>query len=391
MGAAAEDNFLGMSDEDFLNANPAEMEDTDAPQEEVLEAEEPAEEDAATEEVEEVEAAADEEEAVEPAEDAVAEGDSDEGEPEENADEDDSEEDSEPEEAEQEEETQAEEDEEKSDSESEKYKDFFNSITSEFKANGKMMKVEDPNDIIRLMQMGANYNRKMAALKPNMKMLKMLEKANLLNEEKLSFLIDINQKEPKALAKLLADSKVDPMDLDLEGSENYKPSDYTVDEREIDLDDVIAEIRDTDTFKQTINLVSNQWDDFSKQAVANEPQLLHVLNDHMASGIYDLISTEIEKGRVLGHYGGKSDIAVYQEVGDAMAAQGAFDHLFKQQAPTPAPAKAAPIKKEADSKRRDKRRAASPAKPAAAQVPKDDFNPLGMSDEEFLKQADPIF
>ena len=51
--------------------------------------------------------------------------------------------------------------------------------------------------------------------------------------------------------------------------------------------------------------------------------------------------------------------------------------------------KPAPRKPADESKRRNRRRAASPAKPAAGQGPSaDDFNPLAMSDEEFERQFD---
>ncbi len=373
------DDYLGMSDADFLNANPAEMEDADHVEEEVLETEEPVEP--------EEEPVEDASESDEDADEAEPESESDEPEASEEDPEDDpGEEDDAPESEE------TDEPEEEEIPENAKFQDFFNSVTKEFKANGKTMKVEDPNDVIRLMQMGANYNRKMAALKPNMKMLKMLEKADILNEEKLSYLIDLNQKDPKAITKLLADSNVDPMDLNLDEASEYRSSDHSVDEREIDLDSVIEEIRDSATFNQTINLVSKEWDDFSKQAVANQPQLLQVLNDHMASGIYDVISTELESERMLGRLGGRSDIEAYQQIGDALSAAGKFDHLFSEQPQAPASKPRNTEKKKADdSKRRNKRRAASPAKPTAPSAPKDDFNPLGMSDEEFLSQSDSKF
>lgn len=372
------DDYLGMSDADFLNANPAEMEDADYVEEkEVLEAEVP---------VEESEDDAPEAE--------LSDADEDEAEPESEASEEDPDDDQGEEEAPESDESEdtGEPEEEKEIPDDAKFQDFFNSVTKEFKANGKTMKVEDPNDVIRLMQMGANYNRKMAALKPNMKMLKMLEKADILNEEKLSYLIDLNQKDPKAITKLLADSNVDPMDLNLDEASEYRSSDHSVDEREIDLDSVIEEIRDSATFNQTINLVSKEWDDYSKQAVANQPQLLQVLNDHMASGIYDLISTELESERMLGRLSGQSDIEAYQQIGDALSAAGKFDHLFSEQPQAPASKPRNTEKKKADdSKRRNKRRAASPAKPTAPSAPKDDFNPLGMSDEEFLNQSDSKF
>jgi hypothetical protein len=272
---------------------------------------------------------------------------------------------------------------------------FLAKVTGEFRANGRDMKVDNAEDVIRLMQMGANYSRKMAALKPNMKVLKMLEKNELLDESKLNFLIDLEKKNPEAIAKLLADSKIDPLDLNAKTGSEYKAADHSVGNNEIELGSIVESIEDTPTYNQTIEVVTKQWDATSKQTVTNEPHLLRVINDHMASGIYDVISTEIEKERMFGRLDNISDIEAYKQVGDSISARGGFAHLFKndegQQDQGEATEKTA-AKKQAEKKRRDKRRAASPSKPAAP-TSKDtqDFNPLGMSDEDYLKQYDEKF
>ena len=270
------------------------------------------------------------------------------------------------------------------------FEEVYKKITSPFKANGKMMQVDNPDDVVRLMQMGANYNRKMAALKPNLKVMKMLEKNELLDEDKLNFLIDLDKKNPAAIAKLLKDSNIDPVDMDLDTSDEYKASNYTVDDREVDLDRIIDSIKDTDTYNQTLEVVGTKWDAKSKQTVANEPELLQVINDHMASGVYDLISTEVEKERMFNRLEGVSDIQAYHLIGDRLQAEGKFNHLAKsQEEPTQKPApvrqKAEPAKKDT----RDKRRAASPAKKASSSEAAEDFNPLSLSDDEYMKKFAP--
>jgi len=272
--------------------------------------------------------------------------------------------------------------------------EFFNRVTAPFKANGKEMQIKDPDDVIRLMQMGANYNKKMAGLKPSLKAVKMLERNKLLDEEKLSFLIDLDKKDPTAIKQLLKDSNIDPMDLDLDEGEGYKPSKkYSIDDKELALDNVIEEIRDTPTYSKTLDLVSNQWDDQSRNIVANAPELMKVLNDHMQSGIYNLISTEVEKERTLGRLNGIPDIEAYKQTGDAINARGGFNHLFGTEKTTKnvkpaAENNPAPKPSVSTETRKAKRRAASPTKPAPATSKSDDFNPLAVSDEEFMKQFD---
>lgn len=270
------------------------------------------------------------------------------------------------------------------------YEAEYKRLLAPFKANGREISVKSVDDAVTLMQMGANYNKKMAALKPSLKLMKLLENNGLLSEEKISYLIDIEKKNPNAIQKLVKDSGIDPMDFDAEKAGEYKPKIHTVDDREMDLDTVLDEIQDTPSYNQTLQIVSKSWDGASKQVVANTPQLLKVINDHVANGIYNIISEEVERERVFGRLNGLSDIEAYRQVGDAIQARGGFNHLGNAQAKTnQAPVVVQPKPKKADEdKLNEKRRAASSTKPAnTSQASNDDFNPLSLSDEEFAKFA----
>ena len=268
----------------------------------------------------------------------------------------------------------------------------YKRLLAPFRANGREVKVESVDDAMALMQMGANYNKKMAALKPNIKLLKMLENNGLLSEEKLSFLIDLEKKSPEAISKLVKDSGLDLMDLDTEKAGEYKPKIHSVDDREVELDTVLDEIQETPTYTQTLEIVSKKWDGASKQTVANSPQLLKVINAHVASGIYTMISEEVERERLFGRLNNLSDIEAYRQVGDAIQARGGFNHLAQNQSKPAAPKIVVqPKPKSSDEdKLNEKRRAASSTKPAntSSANADDGINPLGLSDEEFVKLAE---
>jgi len=364
---------LQMTDEEFLASPP--------PQEEVVAPEEVAVEDVVAEEAV-VEVAAADEKVEEP-----AEGSGEAEEPEEVAD-------KIPEPVEAAEKPVEKDIEEKeapeTDSKSINYEAEYKRLLQPFKANGRDVTVDTVDDAISLMQMGANYNKKMAGLKPSLKILKLLENNGLLSEEKLSFLIDLDKKNPEAINKLVKDSGLDPMELDAEKAGEYAPKTHSVDDRELELDSVLDDIQGTPTYNRTLDVISKEWDSASKRTVAGQPQLLKVINDHMASGIYDQINTEVERGRMLGHLNGVSDIEAYRKVGDAIQANGGFDHLgvpqerSKEEAPIVVTPK---TKKVNDPALKDKRRAAGSTPAAAPTAPAKDFNPLSMSDEEFSKLA----
>ena len=278
------------------------------------------------------------------------------------------------------------------------YKAEYEKLLKPFKANGRDIQVGSVDDAVALMQMGANYNKKMAALKPNMKLMKMLENHDLLSEDKLNYLIDLSRKDAGAINKLIKESGIDPLTLDTEKADGYTPKSYKVDEREIELDMVLEQIQHSQAYPKTLEVVSKQWDPASRQTVANSPQLLKIINDHVDRGIYDVISAEVERERIFGRLNGMSDIEAYRQVGDSIQARGGFDHLSQkrtdqgQQAPA-RPVVVQPKPRVADNdKLREMRKAASTSKPASAPAaPASDFNPLALSDEDFSKLVQPKF
>lgn len=267
--------------------------------------------------------------------------------------------------------------------------DWNKVMTQPIQANGRQLKIETPEDAIALMQMGANYSKKMASIKPNLKLLKMLEANGLLGEDQISFLIDVHKKDPAAISKLVADAKIDPLDISVEKATEYKPGNHRVSEQEMQLDAVISDIKDSPHYNDTLKLVSTDWDDASRQVVAAHPGVMKIIESHMANGAYALISEKIEQERMFGRLQGVSDIEAYKQVSDAIEQRGGFNHLKGQKAPVNAPAKiVAPQKSskaEEDAQREKKRAASNPRGKTPSKAISDDLNIIGMSDEDFAK------
>jgi hypothetical protein len=197
----------------------------------------------------------------------------------------------------------------------------------------------------------------------------------------------LKEKNPQAIMKLVKDSGIDPLEMDIDKAEGYKPNVRGVNEKEMALDEVIEELKDSPGYDRTITVVGNQWDQASKQVIAANPQVLKVINGHVESGVFDIIVKELDRQRMLGGLTGLSDIEAYRQVGDAIQAKGGFDHLGRQSTKTPNPASSVTPKprKEDDPKLRDKKLAASSPKGKPAPSKQTDFNPLSLSDEEFSK------
>lgn len=283
------------------------------------------------------------------------------------------------------------------------YKAGYEKLMAPFKANGKEISIDNPDDLRRLVQMGANYTQKLQALQPNLKMVKMLENNGLLDEGKLSYLIDLDKKDPNAIQKLLRDSGIDPIDIDTSVESDYKPGNHSVSDGEMVFQSTLETVASTESGQQLLVDINNTWDDASKDELFKEPGALTLLQQQKESGVYDIIVNEVEKLRMLGDLQGVSSVRAYQAVGNVLEQQGKL--MPQQEVVTPI-TDPAPVSEQPETVKEqparvvesrpaprkvidnndEKAKAAAPVKSAPKKV-KQDINPLNMSDEDFENAA----
>lgn len=274
----------------------------------------------------------------------------------------------------------------------EQYAEVGRQVMSDFKANGTTLKMKSADDIIQLMQMGANYHKKMAGLKPSLKTLKLLENHDLLDPEKINYLIDLSQNKPEAIKKLLKDSKIDPDDLGLDDEgDTYTPEKRTVNDTEMLLDDVIDSIKDSTNYQRTLTVLGDEWDQQSRSTIASNPTIIRTINAHMDNGIYDQVIAQVQYDRSLGKLTGVSDLAAYQTVGQRMHENNEFRTTGAQ--PNDGGQRNEQQSRQRDqqnnqqnnTERNNRRKAASSSRQRQTPTSKEDkdYNPLAMSDEEF--------
>ncbi|QWY83527.1 putative tape measure protein [Rhizobium phage RHph_X2_28B] len=266
------------------------------------------------------------------------------------------------------------------------YEGFYNQIMKPFKANGKTIELRTPDEAIKLMQMGANYTKRVQELVPHKKVLTMLQNNNLLDEAKLSYLIDLDKKNPDAIKKLVKDSGVDPLDINTNEEPAYKPSNHSVTDEEVNFVTALEEVGSTPEGKQTLQVINTTWDQTSKEALWKSPDILGVIQSQRDNGVYDQIVAEMDRQKVLGTLSPNTPfLAAYKQVGDSMMERNAFIAKPTPGQPEPtvvATRTAAPKPAVANS---DKARAASPTKTSPNKA-QEFINPLALSDDEFLKR-----
>ena len=257
------------------------------------------------------------------------------------------------------------------------YKTAYETIFKPFKANGKEITPRNLDDVVKLMQMGANYTKKMQTLAPVKRAYESLNKADI-KEEDLNFLIDIHKGDVEAIKQLLQRHKIDPIDLDLE-SNNYKANRKNIaSDEDVEFSDVL---RDVDSSLPKIQeILNNKWDEASKQKLVKDPKLLRALHEEIELGRFDEVQARVELEKTFGRYQGYSDLEAYIDV---------VTKMVNEQAKTVTPTHTTKVEdkpKTTPTKIPDKSKAApvrGKPKNQGAKMTVQDL--LSMSDDEFNK------
>ncbi len=207
------------------------------------------------------------------------------------------------------------------------YEIEYKKLMAPFRAAKREVNLEGSiEDARRLMKMGVDYSRKLEGLKPHLQLVRTLEDAKLLDPKKINFLIDLSNKDPAAIKKLLKDSGIDPMTLDLEGSENYSPTEHGVSRAEFAVRDVLDNIKDDPKFQETVDVIKElSLDEKSKNTLQAKPEVIAELHQHIEAGIYQKVADRVANERLLGRLSGLSSLEAYYQVGDAMFQAGEFN------------------------------------------------------------------
>ena len=276
-------------------------------------------------------------------------------------------------------------------------KTFFDKVTAEFNANGKSFKIDNPDDVVSLMQKGLNYNQKMAAMKPSMKIIKALQEQGIESVEDLGFLFDLKAKKPEAIAKLIQDSGIDAYDLNEEKAQGYQPSVPQVADEVVNFEMAAKALEHNPHFGTVVQNLGG-YDESTKQEIFKNPHLLNLLTDHVQHGFYEKICSRLEQEQAVGRLNGMSFLQAYDTVGQMLFGQQQQEQQqqVQQQAVITQPVAqpvAVPVASKPDTSNNAARQAAAATNSTATQVQKYSFTPeelWNMSEEEFAK-IDPKF
>ncbi len=268
--------------------------------------------------------------------------------------------------------------------------DFFKKVSAPFKADGKEVQVRTPEEAVRLMQMGVNYNKRMKEMKPLRAMNAMLEAHGLNDPAKLNELIDLSKGGKEAVQKFLKKLNIDPLDLDMEKAEAHATPNYQSDPKDIEFQEAIDITLQAEGGKELVADINSDWDPVSKEALRENPSLFGKLLEQKDTGVYSLIQKELLHQKTMGYLANVSYLNAYEQVGNAMQKAGVFDKTAEKTglAPIHSGSRKSTAKPKTAETNPNLSSSKTTAKPAAKAAPKEpDY--LSMSDADFMNLAPP--
>jgi len=259
------------------------------------------------------------------------------------------------------------------------YKAGYEQLLAPLDIDGEAVELKSVEEVKKLLTLGASHNTTMERLNPSLKLIKLLEDADLLDEEKLNYLIDLSEKKPEAITKLVKDAGIDPYTIDVEEESSYKPETRDINEAGMAFTEVLKAQEHRKEYRSTIDTVLNSWDEGSKSKLVESPEAVKDLIDHAELGVFQLVNTEIKRQRMLGGLKNMSAYDAYTSVGTAMYQRGELPVAGTPYTPSETPKENKPTpdvqgKKSATIASSGGRKIESGAKPKS---------PLSMSASEF--------
>ena len=263
------------------------------------------------------------------------------------------------------------------------YKAVYDTIFKPFKANGKEITPRSTEDVISLMQMGANYTKKMQLMAPIRKAAQSLINNNI-SEEDLSFLIDLHKGDKEAIKELLKKNNVDVTDLDLDEVKYTRNRRNIASDEDVEFQDAAQDVAASTTKIQEI--FDKVWDRNSRTKVLGNPKLLRALHEEIQLGRFDEVQKIVESEKTFGRYKGVDDVDIYIDVVTKLV--NLQQQKMQQEANKASRANIMPKAAPSESARASSKSKAAPtrnktsSKGNSTLTAKDIFS---MSDEEFKK------
>ena len=240
------------------------------------------------------------------------------------------------------------------------YKAFYDEVTAPIRADGRDFTIKSSNDLRNLVSKGLDYTQKTQQIGPYRKTLAFLRDNDVLDDTKLSYMVDLYKKDEKAVKQLIRDVTAEPKE---EGK------------RKLELYDLDPEQEDENQryHFQNKNTITDEQLNFRE---AFDPDAIRLLYKADRFGQFDQIMEKMQYNDMIHpeNVQRENTITRFMKTGKTMP------ELFQQN-------QQQPTQQQVVQQRQQQNRVKSASIPRSSGKKSRTFvDPLDMSDEEFKAQ-----
>jgi hypothetical protein len=185
----------------------------------------------------------------------------------------------------------------------EKYKKFYEAVTSGIEIDGvRLDGIDDPEKILELQKAAIENSRRLDEFKEVKPVLKTLKESGLLTDpEKLALALEAVNGNADALKIIMEKNKIDPFEIDMDNVDksSIDPSKYYKTDVELNFEEFVEEAQSNGVKDTLFNNVLEAWDDQSVVNLSMDPISRKNIIQHMKTGAFDIIQQEIVKQEML--------------------------------------------------------------------------------------------
>lgn len=269
------------------------------------------------------------------------------------------------------------------------YKAFYDEVTAPIRADGRDFTIKSSEDLRNLVSKGLDYTQKTQQIGPYRKTLAFLRDNDVLDDTKLSYMVDLYKKDEKAVKQLIRDVTAEPKeegkrklelyDLDPEQEDESQRYHFqnknTITDEQLNFQEAFNEISVSEGGNDFLNKVLQKFDESSVSYLYKNPQSLRLLYQADRAGQFDQILDKMQYNDMI-H---PENVQIYNTVTRFMKTGQSMPELFQNQQQ--------PTQQQVVQQRQQQNRVKSASIPRSSGKKSRTFvDPLDMSDEEFKAQ-----
>lgn len=269
------------------------------------------------------------------------------------------------------------------------YKAFYDEVTAPIRADGRDFTIKSSEDLRNLVSKGLDYTQKTQQIAPYRKTLAFLRDNNALDDTKLSYMVDLINKDEKAVKQLIREMTAEPKeegkqklelyDLDPEQEDESQRYHFqnknTITDEQLNFRETFDEVNASEGGNAFLNKINQKFDSSSLDYLYQNPHAIKLLYQADRAGQFDQIMDKMQYNDMIHpeNVQRENTITRFMKTGQSMP------ELFPQNQQ--------PTQQQVVQQRQQQNRVKSASIPRASGAKSRTFvDPLDMSDEEFKKQ-----